>query len=110
MSPIQQAERVIATQSPEFRSVYANNVQVITNFFDTAMTFNEMLGMQGDALSVEQKVRVVLSLAQVKLLAMSLLQQLEAYEKEFGVIQIPEKIIPPELVNFLKRTEEPHEG
>jgi hypothetical protein len=105
-----QFEEVKATHTPQYASVYANNAQVLTNFFDTSIVFGEMIGIQDGVLSVEQKVRVVLGLAQVKLLAMTLIQQLENYEKEFGTINIPTRIVPPELISFMKRASEASEA
>jgi hypothetical protein len=109
---VQQIQKVNAVQSPQYVSVYANNVQVTTNYFDTAMIFSEMLGAQENVLSVEQKVRVVISLPQLKLLALSLIQQIDAYEKRFTAIQLSPEVVPPELLSYLNafQSEKAHEG
>lgn len=104
MSAVQHVENINATRSIQYVSVYSNNVQVNTNFFDTSLIFSEMVGIEDGVLQVEQRVRVVMGLAQVKLLTVSLLQQLHQYEKEFGVVELSPKIVPPELANFLATT------
>jgi hypothetical protein len=110
MSGAQQVESIKATVSPQYASVYANNVAVTSNFFDTSMVFSEMLGIQDGALSLEQRVRVVMALSQVKILAWTLLQQVGAYEKEFGKIRLSSKVVPPELAGFLELDQNEHES
>jgi hypothetical protein len=109
---IQQVQKLDPHPSPQYVSVYANNVQVTTNFFDTALIFSEALGIQDGVVSVEQKVRVVLSLPQMKLFALSLLQQIDGFEKRFSPIQLSAEVIPPELQGYLKAFDagRDHEG
>jgi Protein of unknown function (DUF3467) len=102
---IQQVEKIDATQSAQFVSVYSNYVQVNSNFFDTTMIFGEMTGIKDGVLSVEQKVRVVMSLPQVKLFALTLFQQISAYEHRFGPVHLAPEIVPSELADFQKRFE-----
>ena len=49
----------------------------------------------GRTLSVEQHVRVMMSPLHVKILVAVALQQLRAYEQQFGKIEIPEGVIVP---------------
>jgi hypothetical protein len=96
-------EKIEGSRAQDFVSFYANNIAVQTNFFDCALIFSEMLGVRPDdstVLMVEQKARIVLSLAQSKLLAMTLLSQIYAYEQRFKEIDLPPEVIPPELVAF----------
>jgi hypothetical protein len=98
----QQVQKIKGKEAPDYRSVYANNVQISTNFFDSSLIFSEMLGVEDGALLVEHKMRVVLTLAQTKLLTLSLIQQIEGYEKRFGSINLVADIIPPELAAYAK--------
>ncbi|MGB0064828.1 MAG: hypothetical protein WBP85_10330 [Terracidiphilus sp.] len=86
-----------------FPNLYANNVQLITNYFDTAMLFGETVGMKGDAVLLDPKVRVVMNVSQIRLLICGLIQNVTSYEARFGKHRMPPEIIPPELMDLAKQ-------
>lgn len=103
-SPAKPWEKIEGKKSEHYVSSYANNVQMQTNFFDCALVFSEMLGTKVDesqTLLVEEKARIVLTLTQCKLLAMTMMSQIFLYEKRFGEIDLPNEIVPPEMAAFV---------
>ena len=90
------------TTSPQFASIYSNNVTITTSYFDTALVFCESTGLTGSAINAERKVRVVMTPSQVKILAMSLFSNIKQYEDRFGVIALPADILPPSLIEAMR--------
>jgi hypothetical protein len=98
------------TTSPQFVSIYSNNVTITTNFFDTALVFSESTGLTGNAIDAERKVRVVMTPSQIKVLAMSLFSNIQQYEERFGVIPLPAEVLPPNLLEAKRTTDEEKKG
>jgi hypothetical protein len=80
-------------QAEGFVTVYSNNVSIATNFFDVALVFGETVGQEGDKVLVDQRARVVMTLAQTKILIAALIHQMISYEQQFGEIVIPPGIV-----------------
>jgi hypothetical protein len=89
--------QVNPTLASNYATSYANNVEVATTYFDVNMIFGEVMGVTGETLNVERRVRVVMPLGQVKLLALTLTRQLQTYEENFGKISLDPKVVPDEL-------------
>lgn len=114
MEPKVTAERVtelVNLKSPNFVSVYSNNVAYALNFFDLSMIFGEMQSVDNGKGIVEQTVRIVMSLPHAKIFGTLLLSQIQQYEEKFGVIALPPlDNLPPELQQILRNSgvEMPH--
>jgi hypothetical protein len=89
------------TKAPSYVSLYANNAIVASSYFDLMIAFGEVLGLEGDTLNVEQKVKVTMAMPHAKLLALLLMHQINLYESNFGEIFLPPNAIPPEVVKYL---------
>jgi hypothetical protein len=98
------------SQSPDFKSIYSNNASVVASFFDLVLTFGEVLGLDGNTLNVEQRVRVVMAISHAKLLALLLRQQIASYEARFGEITLPTEVFPPQLASFMPEIAKAEEG
>lgn len=100
-------------QSEDFVSTYANNVAFTLNFFDIAMTFGELVNFEEGIATVEQKVRVVMSMAHAKLYALLMINQIQQYEQRFGPIPLPPmEGLTPEIQAVIRSTAPaaPNEG
>lgn len=100
-------------RSVDFVSVYANNAAFMLSFFDFSMTLGEVVSVEDGVGTVEQKVRVVMSLAHAKLFATLLVSQIQQYEQRFGVIALPPlENLQPEIQQILPDIsgETPKEG
>lgn len=98
-------------KSENFFSAYANNVAVLSNYFDMTMTFGSLVGISPDGVvQVEQVGKVVLTLPQAKLLVMSIASQITQYEARFGEIVLPRDMVPPELLQFATEVKKENES
>jgi len=77
------------TKAADFKSIYANNVQLFMSPWDVAFVFGENQSVKDNILMVEQSVRVVMSPQHAKVFAQVLNDQIGRYETTFGTIQIP---------------------
>jgi hypothetical protein len=85
------AERRTET-SPSFASLYANDVQVQTSPWDLRLIFGEIANIptkDDQAVTIKQVGEVRLSPQLAKKLTIILIEQLQGYEKRFGMIPIP---------------------
>lgn len=94
-------QRLNNIRSSDFVSKYANNAAVLATFFDLNITFGEAQGVEAGVLNIEQSVKISMSLAHAKILALLLWQQVDAYEQRFGALAIPAEVMPEELRNYL---------
>ena len=88
------------TQPPSgLPSVYANNCALSPNPFDLRFYFGEMAGSKGDTIVIAQKVEVIVSWPEAKIIATFLQRSVEAFEKKNGPITLPAMPDPPENTN-----------
>lgn len=82
-------------KSTDFRSVYSNNASFQVGIFDFNMFFGEVTGLdqENQTVTVEQRVKVIMSLLHAKIFVLTATQQLRAFEKQWGEIKIPEGIL-----------------
>jgi hypothetical protein len=79
-----------AVKSPDYLSVYANNVHLAASVFDFALTFGEMTEESKNGRTIiNQKVRVILSKEMTKVLLALLQTNIQGYEEQFGEIVLP---------------------
>jgi|SRR5271157_1204635 len=86
-------ERGNVKRASDFRSIYSNHTTFTTSAFDFVMTFGEISESAEGELSVEQKVRVIMSPLHAKIFAAIVGNNVQNFEARFGEIKIP---IPPE--------------
>jgi len=101
--PTTTGHKVNNIKASDFKSVYSNNVEMRTAYFDTVFIFGEVQGLEDNVLTVEQKLRVVMTPPQTKIFLLLLTQQVHSYEEKFGPIKIERDMVTPELLPFLER-------
>ena len=77
------------SKSSDFRSVYINNIQVEASAVDFRLVMGEASN-EGSTIHVEQKISIVLSPLEVKLLINMLTSNMATYEQRIGPIRVPE--------------------
>lgn len=80
----------IRNKTPDFRQVYANNVQIGFSNFDIALSFGQISGEEEGKTVVDVSTHVIMSRELAKLLAGLLVANIKAYEQQFGEIVIPQ--------------------
>jgi hypothetical protein len=81
-------------RDPQFREVYANASFTGLTPFDVTLIFSRASDLAGQSVQVDQ-VAVTLSPQHFKGFCRSINETLKAYEKVFGVLQIPDSDIRP---------------
>ena len=81
-------------KTPDFRSIYSNNVVFTAALFDFSMIFGEVIEKEQISqttgnVTVEQKVKIIMSPLHAKLFLQVAARQLRAYEQRFGEIKSP---------------------
>jgi hypothetical protein len=89
-NPISEQPSWLYSRDNQFRSVYANNTTFASTAFDFSMTFAEIMEVDAEKTQIkaEQRVKVVMSPLHFKIFAATCMQNVENYEKAFGVIQL----------------------
>jgi hypothetical protein len=85
-------------KAPDFRTIYSNNVGFTAALFDFGMIFGEVTdveqtGADVGTITVEQKVRVVMTPLHAKVFLQVAANQLRAYEEKFGELKVPEQLL-----------------
>jgi hypothetical protein len=80
-------------------SVYANNCALSPSPFDLRFYFGEMAGGTEDASVIAQKVEVIVTWVEAKIIAAFLQKSVEAFEKKNGPINLPLMPDPPQASN-----------
>jgi hypothetical protein len=83
------SENHIRVQADTFQQVYANNIQIGFSAFDMALAFGQIKGQQDGKPVIEESVRIMLTRELTKVLVGLLINNIQAYEQEFGEIKIP---------------------
>src|SRR5271165_4367010 len=97
-------ERGNVKRASDFRSIYSNHTTFTTSAFDFVMTFGEISESAEGELSVEQKVRVIMSPLHAKIFAAIISNNVRNFEARFGRIQIP---VPSETGEAVLQADEP---
>jgi hypothetical protein len=84
----QPVPKVEVTKSPEFRSVYINNVAIQVSPLDFRFVLGEAT-TEDDKLRIEQKLSVVMSPQEAKLVRDILNGNVQHYERLYGEIHLP---------------------
>jgi len=70
-------------------TTYANHVQLGFTLFDVRLLFGEIVGLEANKITVEQRAHVTLSWLQAKLLLVILHKALADHESRNGEIKLP---------------------
>jgi hypothetical protein len=90
-------------QSENFASGYANNVFFSTSIFDIKLIFGDIVQFPNAEPFVEQHTAVTLSWREAKIAALFLTMNVAMHENQFGALDVPVGILPP---NFQQTAEE----
>ena len=85
-------EDILNTKTPDFRSIYSNNVAFAISAFDVSLIFGEIAGNEEGKLHVEQMIRVTMSPQHAKVLALIMMENIKTYETTVGPITIPTQL------------------
>lgn len=90
-SVIGKAANQIRVRNPSrFQTVYANNVAIGFSAFDMSITLGEIVGEEDGKPVVEETVKVLLTREMGKVFSRLLSNNIEAFEKNFGKIIVPD--------------------
>jgi hypothetical protein len=90
------AQAIEPKRSPHYRSLYANNTSVGVSTFDFSLVFGEIVGATEGKLQVEEHTKIIMSPLHAKVLAQVFMDNVAAYEKQFGEIKLP---VPPTIIS-----------
>lgn len=96
-SPQQQQPKSNFTRVEDFVTAYANSVQLLPSAWDLTLVFGELDQLGGAIDAVEQHTSVTLPWALAKVLHYYLTLQIYAHELEDAKIEIPKRVLPPEV-------------
>lgn len=86
--------KVEVTQTPDYREVYANSVQVRVSVWDFQLAFGLVHQDAPDQMNVQNSVGIYLSPQQAKALWNILGQNLAQYEQTFGNLALEPQVVP----------------
>ena len=84
------ADQIRVRNPNRFQSIYANNVTISFSSFDMSITFGEVAGEQDGKPIVEEAIKVTLTREMGKAFSRLLTANIEAFEKSFGKIVVPD--------------------
>lgn len=89
-----QPPKLQLSQTPDYRDVYANSVQVRVSVWDFFLVFGRIHQESAEQVSVENSTGVYLSPQQAKALWNILGQNLAQYEQTFGTLALEPQLLP----------------
>src|SRR5438045_7215 len=81
-------------QTPDFESVYANNVQFLSSAMDLKMTFGQSDQRPNGSWFVEQHTAVTIPWIQAKIMLFFLHANIFFHENANGTIRVPPQLMP----------------
>jgi hypothetical protein len=88
MSPTPQQPQVKLAQTPDYREIYANSVQVRVSVWDFQLVFGLASSDSPEQVTIRNNQAVFLSPQQAKALWNVLGQNIAQYEQAFGVLNL----------------------
>jgi hypothetical protein len=85
------------TKSSQYRDVYANACNVRLGPFDVTLVFGQMIESAPETVVIEDQFSVTVSPQQMKAIVRVMAETLDAYEKMFGALAIPEDLTKPKF-------------
>jgi hypothetical protein len=83
---------LLSRRSPDFRTIYTNNVRFSITPFDFSFILNEITENERGEIYSDQKARITMTPLQAKIFAFVLTQNVKNFEKQFGDIHVPENL------------------
>ncbi len=93
-TPAHPQPKIQLSQSPEYREVYANSVQVRVSVWDFFLVFGLIHQETPEQVTVQNSAGVYLSPQQAKALWNILGQNLAQYEQTFGTLALEPQLLP----------------
>jgi len=84
-----QAKDQIRKPGENFKRVYVNNAAIAFSSFDMSISFGEIIGEENGQSVIEESVQIILTREFAKVLTELLVNNLKAFESQFGEIKIP---------------------
>ena len=88
MSPTPQQPHLNVAQTPDYREIYANSVQVRVSVWDFQLVFGLASSDTPDQVTIRNNAAVFLSPQQAKALLNVLGQNIAQYEQAFGTLNL----------------------
>jgi hypothetical protein len=88
MSPTQQPPHLNVAQTPDYREIYANSVQVRVSVWDFQLAFGLASSEAPEQVTIRNQAAVFLSPQQAKALWNVLGQNIAQYEQAFGTLNL----------------------
>jgi uncharacterized protein DUF3467 len=79
--------QIVRNPDPSFQTIYANNVHILTSYYDLKILFGEVVSVSGETLQVTDKAAILMSLEHAAAFHRVLGEQLKAYRERFGEIR-----------------------
>jgi hypothetical protein len=79
----------VTRRSPDYRSIYVNNVKFGITAFEFSIIFAEIAETPEAQLYIDQKAKIIMSPVHAKLFADVLLANIKNFEAQFGEIKLP---------------------
>ena len=89
------APRIVTTNAPDFREIYANSVQIRVSMWDFHLTFGTLRQESAETVNIENLQGIYLSPQQAKAFWNVLGQNLAQYQQTFGNIALEPQ--PPQI-------------
>lgn len=93
-NPSQPQPKIQLSQTPEYREIYSNSVQVRVSVWDFLLVFGLVHQETPEQVNVDNRLGVYLSPQQAKALWNILGQNLAQYEQTFGNLSLEPQIVP----------------
>jgi hypothetical protein len=90
-----QGTSLVFKRHENFENWYANNVQYFPTEWDLKLVFGQVDWEQGKML-VEQHTGMTVDWLQAKMMLYFLTLQVGVYEMQYGELQVPASVVPPE--------------
>jgi hypothetical protein len=84
-------------RADDFQTIYFNHAQGSISAFDLALTLSQA-SAGGDRVILEQKAKVIFSPLEAKVLQKILANLLLQYERQFGAVNVPDGVMPIDIV------------
>jgi hypothetical protein len=91
MSPTPQQPQLNLAETPDYREIYANSVQVRVSVWDFQLVFGTASSESPDQVTIRNQSAVFLSPQQAKALWNVLGQNIAQYEQAFGTLNLEPK-------------------
>ena len=93
--PHEPIKKIKYKRAEDFVSAYSNNIFYETSVFDIKLTFGELFQPPEEEPFIEQHTSIAMSWLEAKVAALFFAVNVASHEKKFGIMPIPDGILPP---------------